>query len=361
MRSSAYPDVHADVLILGAGVVGLSIALELHRRGAGVTVLERGDCLAEASSAAAGMLAASDPDNPPTLRPLSDLSLRLYPEFLAHIQALSGHLVPFQTNLTLQQTYPATRGVTAAQLDRLLPGHALHQLHFAPLAERSVDPRQLAPALLAAVRSTSIQLLEHTPMLSVITGEDFASVRTLGQTITADFVVDCTGAWTRSDYLAASLPVFPIKGQMLSLALPSGFPLDLSLRTHGLYLVPRTTGPHAGRAIVGATIEVSGFAKTTTPDAIRTLYDRVCHLLPPLAGAPILEQWAGLRPATHDRLPILGALPESPRHLFATAHFRNGILLAPATAQVIAALIAGERPAVDLACFSPARLAAVPA
>ncbi len=346
---------HPDVLVVGAGVIGLSVALELHRRGASVTVLERGVALAEASTAAAGMLAATDPDNPPALGPLSELSLHLYPEYLAHIQALSGHLVSFQTNLTLQQTYPATSDITPAQLDRLLPGHALSQLHFTGLAERSIDPRQLAPALLAAVRAIGVHLIENTPMLSISAHEGSISVRTLRRNLAAQFVVDCTGAWTRSDYLSASLPVFPIKGQMLSVAIPPALPLTFTLRTHGLYIVPRTSGPHAGRAIVGATVEAAGYAKATSNEAIRGLYDRACQLLPPISGAPILEQWAGLRPATHDRLPILGALPENPRHLFATAHFRNGILLAPATAQVLAALIAGDPPLIDLSRFLPAR------
>ena len=352
------PFAHPDVLVIGAGVIGLSVALELDRRGAEVTVIDLGAAMAEASDAAAGMLAANDPDNPPDLLSLARLSVQLYSAYLARIQALSGSLVPFQTNLTLQQVYPAKGVLSATQLDRLLPGHALGHLAFASLAEHSIDPRQLAPALVAAVRATSIQLREHTPMLSIHSGVDSISARTPGGIITARTIIDCTGAWTRGDYLPPSLPVFPVKGQMLSIALPAALPLSLTLRTPGLYIVPRTAGPGAGRALLGATVENAGFTKSTTAEATRTLYDRACRLLPPLVGAPILEQWAGLRPATHDRLPILGAHPESSRYFFATAHFRNGMLLAPATAQVIADLLSRVEPAVDLRPFSPARASA---
>ncbi len=344
-----------DVLIAGAGIIGLSLALELHRRGAHVTVLDRGSALAEASTAAAGMLAATDPDNPPTLRPLSDLSLRLYPDFLARIEHLSGQPVPLQTSSTLQQTYPTTATVPAAELDQLLPGHALGHIPFTRLAEHSLDPRQLASALLAAVRATPITLLENTSVLGVTPAADTISLRTTRGTHTAPFFVESTGAWARTDDLAPTLPVFPVKGQMLSVAIPPTFPFTLTLRTHGLYIVPRTTGPNRGRAVIGATVEIAGYTKSTTDETIRKLHDRACTLLPPLRNAPILEQWAGLRPATHDRLPILGAHPRSPRHLFATAHFRNGILLAPATATILADLLSGLAPLINLAPFSPTR------
>jgi glycine oxidase len=93
---------HPDICIAGAGIIGLSLALELHRRGARVTVFDQGAPLSEASTAAAGMLAACDPDNPPRLRPLSDLSISLYPNYLARLQELAGIRVPFHTSTTLQ-------------------------------------------------------------------------------------------------------------------------------------------------------------------------------------------------------------------------------------------------------------------
>src|ERR1700737_809289 len=266
---------HPDFCIAGAGIIGLSLALELHRRGATVTVLEKSAPLLEASSAAAGMLAAHDPENPEQLRPLSDLSLSLYPQFLAQIKSLSDIPVPFQTSTPLHSPPP-----------------------------RFIHPPGTWPA------ATS-----HLPAFNVV----------------------------------------PRKGQMLAVALPSDLPLDLVVRTPDIYIVPRTQGPQAGRAIIGATIEDCGFDKTVHSVDIARLRFQASQLLPQLASATILEAWAGLRPSTPDGLPLLGALPGKPQHFLATGHYRNGILLAPATAHVMAQLLFSEPASVDLAPFSPAR------
>src|SRR5436305_10879304 len=141
-----------DILIAGAGIIGLALALELHSRGAQVTVLERDTAVSHASTAAAGMLAVHDPHNPAALYALSHLSAELYPAFLARIAELSGETVPFQTDLTMQQETGKPRNPTRHllpwDLDRILPGNALHHLHFNLINEHSIDPRQLAHALL---------------------------------------------------------------------------------------------------------------------------------------------------------------------------------------------------------------------
>jgi glycine oxidase len=144
---------------------------------------------------------------------------------------------------------------------------------------------------------------------------------------------------------------------MLAVSLPPSLPLRVVVRTPNIYIVPRTSGPSSGRAIIGATVEDAGFDKTLHPADIAHLRSLAAALLPPLADAPQLEAWAGLRPATPDGLPLLGALPTLPNHFIASGHYRDGILLAPATAHVMAQLLSGEAPAVDLAPFSPARTA----
>jgi glycine oxidase len=143
---------------------------------------------------------------------------------------------------------------------------------------------------------------------------------------------------------------------MLSVSLPASLPLELVVRTPDIYIVPRTSGPNTGRAIVGATIEDAGFDKTVHPSDIARLRSLAAALLPPLADAPQLQAWAGLRPATPDGLPLLGTLPNQPNHLLATGHYRDGILLAPATAHVMAQLLSSEAPSIDLKPFSPARI-----
>jgi glycine oxidase len=343
----------ADVVIAGAGIIGLSLALELQRRGAKVTVLEAGRALGQASTAAAGMLAVDDPANPPALLPLARLSVALYPEFLDHLESLSGERVAFQTACTLQ----AGDGGVLADTQTLLPQLVTGGQRFQLLDERSVDPRQIGPVLAAAVRNSSaIDLREQTELTRVAASRDGVRVQTASsgsaaETIAADYLVDCMGSWSPA-------PVAPVKGQMLAVELPDALPLEAVVRTHGIYIVPRTSGLNAGRAIIGATIERAGFDKTVHPHDILGLHARASKLLPDLTEAHFIESWAGLRPSTADGLPILGASQRQPRYLLATGHYRNGILLAPATARVIAQMLAGEPPEVALEPFAPERFTA---
>jgi glycine oxidase len=351
---------HPDICIAGAGIIGLSLALELHHRGLRVTVFDRATPLAEASTAAAGMLAAHDPHNPPQLRALAELSLSLYPAFLDRIHLLSGICVSFHTDTTLQALpphVPADNILTANELTHLLP--ALHPGHhrFLLLDEHSLDPRELAAALLAAVGTTTIDLRPNTPVLSVQSHPSSIEVHTPAGVLPAAQFVDCTGAWATA---TSSLGVAPKKGQMLAVSLPRSLPLHLVVRTPEIYIVPRTANSTEHRAIIGATIEDAGFDKTINPADIAKLHALATNLLPQLASAPILEAWAGLRPASPDGLPLLGPLRTQPHHHIATGHFRNGILLAPATAHLIAQAITGEPTSLDLSPFSPARFLSVP-
>jgi glycine oxidase len=316
----------SDVLIAGGGIIGLTLALELYTRGAQVTVIERDTAMSHASTAAAGMLAAEDPYNPPEIALLAKFSTDVYPEMLARIESLSGINVPFQTSTTVQY---------------LSGGSSIL------LAEHSLDPRQLAAALLAAVRATSIDLREHAGELEIADTSDPIHVRdSTGAEFSAPQLVHCTGAWFRGQNA-----VSPRKGQMLRVQLPS--PLTEVHRAEHIYIVPRTLGPQAGSALIGATIEDAGFDTATHPADLANLRARAAELLPELSAAPQLEAWAGLRPFTPDSLPLLGAL--SPREFVATGHFRNGILLAPATARVMADLLENKAPAIDLTSFSPNR------
>ncbi|MGD0648245.1 MAG: FAD-dependent oxidoreductase [Acidobacteriaceae bacterium] len=329
-----------DIVVIGAGLIGMAIALELHDRGANVTVVDRRESLGGASTAAAGMLAADDPGNPPELRELSRLSAERYSAFLGRLEALSGIAVPFQTNTTLQY---------------LEDGSTLR------LAEHSLDPRQLAAAVRAAVNATSIRLLEHTQIVAVHQDPGGASIELIGgQVIDAQAVVYAAGAWT-SEVMAAldsdHLSITPCKGQMLRVRLP--FPLDEVHRCERIYICPRTHGPQAGTALIGATVEDAGFDTSVHADDLDALRALAAKLIPEFvseAEAPMVESWAGLRPATPDRLPILGACSR-PGQFIATGHYRNGILQAPGTALVMADLIEGKAPAIDLSALSPLRFA----
>jgi glycine oxidase len=328
-----------DVVIVGAGLIGLAIALELAHRGAAVTVIDQGRSLAMASTAAAGMLAAEDPHNPPALQPLSRLSANLYPAFLHRIEALSGIAIPFQTETTHQY----------------LPNGTTIQL-----AERSIDPRQLAAALLAAVHATPIRLLEHTHLAAIDTTHGRHLHLSTATTIAARAIIYSAGAWTAQAIAAHHTdapPIAPSKGQMLRVKLPATLPLREVHRSEHIYIVPRTQGPQAGTALIGATVEDAGFDTTVHIEALTTLRARAAELLPQLASlaeAPLVESWAGLRPATPDALPILGPCL-NPCHFIASGHYRNGILLAPATALIMADLIEDKPPQLDISALSPQR------
>ncbi|WP_263383998.1 NAD(P)/FAD-dependent oxidoreductase [Granulicella arctica] len=339
-----------DVCIAGAGIIGLALALELHRCGARVTVLDRDTALSHTSIAAAGMLAAQDPENPSQLKPLSERSVALYPQFLSSIEALSGCAVPFQTSRTFQAHPSYANAFDSAMLPALTPGSN----HFQMLDERSVDPRQLAAALLAAVRNTTITIREHTALRSAVDSNRNIRLDTTTGSLDTPYLVHTQGAWSLTS-------VIPRKGQMLSVGLPSSLKLRDVIRTTDIYIVPRTQGPRAGHALIGATVEDVGFDTTTHDVDLVYLRNQAARLLPQLADeklCPTVDRWAGLRPGTPDALPLLGRLTDDSNQFVAVGHYRNGILLAPATAEVLAQIIIGRESEVDLTPFSPQRFPA---
>jgi glycine oxidase len=340
MLGPTSPDRVPDIVVVGAGLIGLAIALELHDRGAAVTVVERGHCLTEASTAAAGMLAAADPYNHPELRQLSQLSAERYPAFLRRIEELSGIAVPFQTETAVQYLADGTKIL---------------------LAEQSLDPRQLAAALLAAIKTTSIRLLEETRIAAVEEAHHGVNIRlTSGVPIAARAIVYAAGAWT-SEVMAGLhgdvVPIAPRKGQMLRVRLPVTLALREVHRSERVYIVPRTLGPQEGTALIGATVEDAGFDTTVRAEDLGALRALAAELLPEFGsetGTPLVESWAGLRPVTPDSLPILGACTRSGQFI-ASGHYRNGILQAPATALIIADLLEEKDPTIDISALLPGR------
>ncbi len=348
-------------MIAGAGIIGLSLALDLASQGLSVTVLERGSAMSESSWAAAGMLAASDPENPRQLAALANLSLALYPDFLALIEQLSGKKVPLRTKATIQAVTAdhaaessSSRKLTRSELQTLVPAFALQYEHFRLIEELSLDPRDLCAALPAAAIAAGVKLVEDSPVLSIDAETTRIVVQTPTTAIAATHFVNCAGAWAESPALGR-LPsghprIAPAKGQMTTVRLRGTATLNHVLRTPEIYLVPRGDG----RITIGATVERAGFDKTVEPHAIAALLKAAAEILPPIAEAEILESWAGLRPGSSDELPLIG--PTSNRNCWiATGHFRNGILLAPGTARVLSQLIRGETPAIDIAPFAPKR------
>ena len=347
-----------DVIVIGGGIIGLSLSIELRRKGASVLVVERGEPGREASSAAGGMLVDCLFETPAALQSLATASARMYPEFVHDLQVESGINVDLRDQGTIffppaaDSSHPALKSAAPlpAPLSNLEPAFADLDRPGFYLQERSVDPRALAPAALHAAKHRGVDISSGDPVTAVNRADKRVSgVATTKTSFLAPKVVNCAGAW--SGQIAPHVfPTRPVKGQMLCLASPSRKLLKHVIRSPEVYLIPRSDG----RIIVGTTVEEAGFDKRTDFPTIQRLHRAAVALVPELRNAKILEDWAGLRPGTPDTLPILGATP-TPGYYVATGHFRDGILLAPITAQVMAQVIEGKNPDHDLAPFSPAR------
>ena len=222
---------------------------------------------------------------------------------------------------------------------------------FYYIKERSVDPRALTTAAIKAAKHRGVDFSSGDPVTSVNQADGSLIVTTTKTTFHAAKVVNCAGAWS-GQIAPYAFPTRPVKGQMLCLVAPSRTLLKHVIRTSEVYLIPRSDG----RIIVGTTVEEAGFDKRTEVSTIQRLHHAAIALVPELRNAKILEDWAGLRPGTPDGLPILGAT-SMPGYYAATGHFRDGILLAPITARLMAQLIDGDVPDHELSAFSPARFA----
>ena len=352
----------SDILIIGGGIIGLAIAIELRQRGSSVTVLTR-DTREAATQAAAGMLAPQAetlPDGP--FRELGLKSLSLYPNWIQTLEKTSGlsagywpcgilapqYNAPADASSPTNGTRPSPLSATRQWLD----AQTLHQVQSGldpnlPGAwwfpeEGQVDPRRLATVLQTVATKLGVDIQEG------ITVESFqqshgriTAVQTSHGNQQAEHYVLATGAWSSA---LLPIPLHPLKGQMLAVRGTSTLspsspkpgelsphpPLSQVLFGPDTYIVPRKNG----RIVIGATSESVGFTPHNTPAGLQSLLNRAIQLYPALKDYPIEEQWWGFRPTTPDHLPILG--PSHCENLtLATGHHRNGILLAPVTALLI--------------------------
>ncbi|PYX82462.1 MAG: glycine oxidase ThiO [Acidobacteria bacterium] len=344
-----------DAIVIGGGIIGLTLARELRKRDLSVLVVERGEPGREASHAAAGMLADCGDELPRPLRPLACASARMYPEFVHQLEDEAGTHVDLRSQGTIllgAESAPESPVValTKERLTELEPGLVPSESPAYLLPERSVDPRALVFAALRACKHRGVDTSAGDPVISVDLSVGVAvGVSTPKTSFLAPIVVNCAGAWA-GKFPPYSFPTRPIKGQMLSVVPPSREMVRHVIRAREVYLVPRTDG----RLLIGATVEEAGYDKRTDSRTIHRLRRAATKLVPALVEARILEDWAGLRPGTPDNLPILGAT-RTPGYFVAAGHFRDGILLTPITAQIMSQVVCGETPEYDLAPFSPER------
>ena len=352
--------MNSEVLIIGGGVIGLSIARELQKKGAErITIVDRGPIGSEASWAAAGMLAPNiETDSDEDFHKFGIESLDLYPKFAAELLDETGIDIELDRSGTLCVAFSEDESIElhatfARQQARnvsveLLTGEELrllepaisenvHAALFYP-NDWQVENRKLVAALREFAQRSGTRIVENVEVSELITEkQNVVGARTSVGDFRSDTTIIATGAWTSLIKIGDTkmpLSIRPIRGQMLSFSNRERL-LRHTVYSHRGYLVPRSDG----RILVGATVEDVGFDKSTSVEGIDSLRLAAVEILPQLANADIGESWAGLRPFADDGLPVLGEIPGWGNVIVATAHYRNGILLAPKTAEIIASRI----------------------
>ena len=327
----------AEVIIIGGGIMGLSIALELRWRGLQVIVLTQNTQVA-AANAAAGMLAPQAEEIAlGTLRDLCIFSRSLYADWTNKLTMFTGLDTGYWECGILAPRYDRPDNAqipwqTRAKLVSHLPTDNLGTEVVGGYwfdTDGQVDNRALYKSLQVAAELAGVVVQTGV----TVTAQDLQDLDRGVAGWVADRYILATGAWSQE---LLPVPVVPRKGQLIALQVPHGeaLPLNTVLFGSEIYIVPRRDG----RIVIGATSEDVGFLASNTAEGVQGLFDRAIRLCPALAKYPVVEKWWGFRPATPDELPILGYSAD-PRLILATGHYRNGILLAPATAQIIADLL----------------------
>ena len=349
-------------LIIGGGVIGLSIARELHKRGArGITVIDKGRVGGEASWAAAGMLAPNaETHADDAFFRFCTASNEQYPQFAVDLLDETRIDIELDRSGTISLAFSVDeeaallakyewQNSTGIPVEPLANQQIIHlEPNINPKVrfglyysnDGQVENRKLITALCRYCEINGVEMLENAEIIDLIV--EHGAVRgalTSSGAIHSENTVIASGAWTGAvvgNRFDGAESVKPIRGQMISL-IGAGKPLKHVIYSPNGYLVPRADG----RILVGATVEDVGFAKEVTPEAITSLRSAALEIIPSLANFDIKEAWAGLRPFASEGLPLVGRVPNLGNAYIATGHFRNGILLAPMTARVVADEILG--------------------
>jgi glycine oxidase len=362
-----------DVIIVGGGVIGCSIAWRLAQAGLKVTVFERGRVGCEASRAAAGMLSPQGESQTPG--PFFDLCLRsraMYRSFAEELNDASGIDVEYKDEGTLfvvlqgeddeeKTTWAAWQleaglpleHVSADDLRKIEPAvtESAARAIFLP-QEHQVENRRVMDALEVAMKRAGVELIEGAEVMALATGQSRVTGVVLpGRRLDAGAVIVAAGTWSSRllEPLGLNVKVTPARGQMIAVK-AGAIPIKRVLHSSSVYVVPRRDG----RILIGATVEQAGFRKAVTVRAVRHLLSAAVELAPSLGELEVVEMWSGLRPDAIDHLPIIGPSGID-KLLLATGHFRNGILLAPVTAELVESIITRNHVSDELKPFGVER------
>ncbi len=364
---------HSEIVIVGGGVIGLSIARALALRGVRqLTLIEKGDFGREASWAAGGILAPQvEADAADDFFRLACASRDLYPPFAQALASETGVDIQLDTTGTMYVAFAELEvnlfrarcvwqaseelnvewlsGDEARALEPCLSEQVRCALRFPN--DFQVENRRLVDALIASNRKLGVSLIDNCAVRKVrVAGDQVEGVETEHGFIRAATVVVAAGAWSSAVDPAGELEIEPVRGQMLCFQPQTQIARHVIYSSRG-YLIPRQDG----RLIAGSTSEHVGFDKQVTQPGIETIKAMAVEISPVLAALPLVDGWAGFRPRAHDCLPVLGESPQIQRLFYATGHYRNGILLAPITGDLMAETILTGKVSPLLASCAPGR------
>jgi glycine oxidase len=362
-------------IVIGGGIIGCSVAWRLAAEGVATTMLERGRVGQEASWAAAGMIAPQAEAEGPG--PFFDFCMKardafdgivdrlmrdggVDPEYdragILYVALDADERAQLERRARWQRSVGAPleelSGAEARRVEPMLSPEAVYAIHMP--TNRRTDNRKLTQAYAAAARKAGAEFVEGARVEALaLRGERAIGVLMDGGSIReADVVVNAAGVWAGEirGLEADRVKLHPVRGQIVCFEVAPGTigPALFSLRG---YVVPRRDG----RLLAGSTMEEAGYNKSVTLAGLDKIARGAAAIVPTLGAAAFREAWAGLRPATRDLLPVLGFSPSVSNVLWAAGHFRSGILLSAITGEIIADLVKGRRPAVELGAFSAAR------
>ncbi len=362
-------------LIIGGGIIGSSIAWRLASDGVEVVVFERARLGQEASWAAAGLIGPqAEAHEPGAFFDLALAGKRSFDEVIERLTREAGvdpeydhegvlYVAFNEADRAELQARAKWQRAAGGNVEELTPREALK---LAPMLSPKiigalhmpsnwrVDNRKLTQAYINAALAKGATFREGTRIDSIETNARGATGVRLGDgaTESGDLVINAAGSWAGEirGLEDDRIRFYPVRGQILCFDARPGLVRPSLFSTDGIIVQRRD-----GRILAGSVFEEAGFNKSVTLDGIERIARAARALVPELASMPFREAWAGLRPASDDLLPVLGASPTVPNVLYAAGHFRSGILLSAITGEVIADLAAGRKPSIDLTCFSPAR------